>query len=83
MKQTAAIASTPPAQITSGQEWRPASKDFPGVGRVRIVCRYPFATAQDGPIWIIEHLDSVQRLDRISEYTLTRLWILAADVPAH
>jgi hypothetical protein len=83
MRQTANIAPTPPIQISAGQEWRPRSKQTPGITRVRIVCRYPFATAEDGAVWIIEHLDSIQRLDRISEYTLTQLWRLVADVPPH
>jgi hypothetical protein len=81
MRQTANIAPTPPIQISAGQEWRPRSKQTPGITRVRIVCRYPFATADDGAMWVIEHMDVVQKLERVSERTLVQLWYLAADVP--
>jgi hypothetical protein len=34
-------------------------------------------------MWVIEHMDVVQKLERVSEATLVKLWYLAADVPAH
>jgi hypothetical protein len=83
MKQTNSIAPATPLQIRSGQEWQPSSWEVPGIAPVRIVCRYPFATAQDGAMWVIEHMDVVQKLERVSEATLVKLWYLAADVPAH
>lgn len=83
MKQTASIAPAEPIQLRAGQVWKPTHGDIPAIAPVRIVCRYPFATARDGAMWIIEYMDAIQRLDRISESTLTALWYLATDVPTH
>jgi hypothetical protein len=77
------VASPVSTIIRAGQTWRPVADAAPGVGQVRIICRYPFATPEDGPVWIIEFLHSISRLDKVTEETLTELWRLEADVDPH
>lgn len=66
--------------VAVGQLWAPAD-NARGGGQVRVVCRYPFASADDGPMWIIEFTQTVHRLERVPEKTLRALWALEVDVP--
>lgn len=83
MRQTATIALSEPTPLRVGQVWAPVSEQVPGIAPVRIICRYPFATPGEGVVWVVEHLDAVQRIERVSESTLTQLWFLDTDAPAH
>ena len=68
-------------RIRVGQEWlsRHPGRFTRGAGRVRIVCRYPFAKRGVERLWIVEHTDKVQSLDRIPERTLREHFILVRN----
>jgi hypothetical protein len=61
--------------VEVGQVWNPQS---PGrhTRRLRVVCRYPFANAGDGPLWVVEHVSVTHFFERVPESTLRALYRL-------
>lgn len=64
--------------IEVGQVWSPASPSRHS-RRLRVVCRYPFAGAGDGPLWIVEHLSTAHSFERMPESTLRALFRLSTS----
>lgn len=70
-------------QVASGQTWVPRAApgtNYPRIDEIRIVCRYPFETADTTPVWIVEYIRFFQKLERVAEITLRDLWQLSEDV---
>jgi hypothetical protein len=75
MPQTQRPRRTYKKPIEVGQVWNPQDSGR-HTRRLRVVCRYPFADAGDGPLWVVEHVSVMHFLERIPESTLRALYRL-------
>lgn len=71
-------------EVAQGQTWvlKPDSQfaaEYPG--ELRIICRYPFAPAQDGRMWVIENTGLLYSIQRLTEATLRSIYQLDQDAP--
>lgn len=46
---------------------------------VKIVCLYPFSEPDEEPLWVVEWLNSIHKLERMSERTLRALFHLSEE----
>jgi hypothetical protein len=69
-------------EFKSGQIWRliPTYAVSAYPQEIRIVCRYPFNTPEDGRSWIFESAYSISHLAREPELTLRQIYELYEDV---
>lgn len=72
------------SEVRVGQVWdyNKRAGHYSYLMRIRTICRYPFAEATDGPLWVVESYPGLLgKIYRLPELSLRLLYDLAEEVP--